>query len=201
MSLKNIKLSQSLIPKYSVEQTIEFPIYEIDLTNIIDNDKILNLINSGPIIYNKKEYCQLLINHANDDNEGVYESVTNLHTNNDWKFFVDEILNMVKLVENKLRPDAKIKTSPEFFHMWYALCNKKGGQIMHQHGWQAKWAVVYYAQANDNDAPITFKHKFGELSIKPKTGKLLLFPGTCWHKVELQTSDSKRIAVVGNIGF
>ena len=201
MSLKQIKFLQSLYPKHVVEQTTEFPIYELDMTGILDNKKILDLILNTPTNFDKKERCILLQNQGNNENEGSYDSEYNLFEDEKWQFFVDEVTNVITQIESKLAKNRKIKATPHFFHLWYVWYNKNSSQILHQHGWESKWAVVYYAQANENDSPIIFQNKNTELTIQPITGKLLVFPGKCWHRVALQETNTKRIALVGNIGF
>lgn len=201
MSLNHIKFLQSLFPKHVVEQTTEFPIYELDMTGILDNQKILDLIISSPTNFSKKERCILLKNQGNNENEGSYDSEYNLFENEKWQFFVNEVTKVVTLIESKLSKNRQIKSIPQFFHLWYVWYNKDSSQVLHQHGWESKWAIVYYVQANKDDAPIIFQNKDEELVIQPMTGKLLIFPGKCWHKVAVQQANSKRIALVGNIGF
>ena len=82
----------------------------------------------------------------------------------------------------------------------------------------ALWSGVYYVQATAGDAPIVFydKNKIGgwpdcviekteeneinssEVSIKPETGMLLLFPSYFEHSVLQQRLDQERISISFN---
>lgn len=200
MNLNKLKFIQSLTPKYKVEQRIEFPIYEFDLQDRLDNDKILKLIKETPANFEKTKLSPILLNPGIDEQHGGYESKYDLYNYPQWEFFVDAIISVVKEIENRLYLDTQIKVDPTFFNLWCTWYNENSGQSMHQHGFRSKWAAVYYVQAGDNDAPIVFRNKDSELKIQPKTGHLLIFPGACWHRVELQKNSSKRIVIAGNIG-
>lgn len=97
-------------------------------------------------------------------------------------------------------------------HSWINLIEKQGYQEWHQHS-DASISGVYYYQTNENDGDILFRtpNTFIELelfplgtnvkkfyNIKPKTGKLLLFPGWLTHCVNKNTTDGTRISVSFN---
>jgi len=201
--IKNLQFNQSVLyPKYNVTQTVKFPIYEIDMSHRIDNTKVLELIYKDNFVYNPKpEKYNFVINDANDKNFGLYESNYDLRFKTEWQFLVSEITEVVTLVEKKLIHNRELKTTPQFLDLWYLIYSKSGGQVVHDHGWVTKWAMVYYVQANENDASVIFQNNDLEFKINPVPGKMLLFPGPCKHRVELHNNDSTRIAIVGNIGF
>ena len=97
-------------------------------------------------------------------------------------------------------------------HSWINLVDNGTGQDWHQH-LDATISGTYYYQTSGDDGDISFRtpNQFIELelfsvgqtvnkfyNIKPKVGKLVLFPGWLSHRVENNTSDNTRISISFN---
>jgi uncharacterized protein (TIGR02466 family) len=97
-------------------------------------------------------------------------------------------------------------------HSWINVIDKGDNQDWHQHQ-DAMISGTYYYQTSKDDGDIIFRtpSQFVELeifplggtvnkfyNIKPKVGKIVLFPGWLTHKVESNPEDSTRISVSFN---
>ena len=99
---------------------------------------------------------------------------------------------------------------------WFSINRKHSFHPIHNH-LPATWSGVYYVQAQEDDAFITFfdsnkesnwpwlgfkennEYNTPTFSIMPKTGRLLLFPAFLKHTVEQQNKDSERITISFNL--
>lgn len=97
-------------------------------------------------------------------------------------------------------------------HSWINFVEKGSSQDWHQHQ-DAVISGTYYYQTSGNDGDIVFRtpNQFVELelfplgstvdkfyNVKPKVGKLVLFPGWLAHSVETNTDDNTRISISFN---
>lgn len=97
-------------------------------------------------------------------------------------------------------------------HSWVNIIGEHDNQDWHQHQ-DALISGTYYYQTSDNSGDIVFRtpNQFVELelfplgstvdkfySVKPKNGKIVLFPGWLAHKVEENKSDNERISISFN---
>ena len=87
---------------------------------------------------------------------------------------------------------------------------------MHNHI-PSTWSGVYYVQAEEDDAPITFydsnkqsnwpwagykepnAYNTPSYSVTPKTGRLIIFPAHITHGVAQQKKDNERITISFNL--
>ena len=101
---------------------------------------------------------------------------------------------------------------------WFSINRKHSYHPIHNHV-PATWSGVYYVQAEEDDAFLTFFDdnkstnwpwtNFGEsneyntptFSIMPKTGRLLLFPSYLKHTVEQQIHDRERVTISFNLSI
>jgi len=99
---------------------------------------------------------------------------------------------------------------------WFSINRKHSYHPIHNHV-PATWSGVYYVQAEEDDAYITFFDDnkvtnwpwapFGEsneyntptFSIMPRTGRLLLFPSFLKHTVEQQIHERERMTISFNL--
>lgn len=97
------------------------------------------------------------------------------------------------------------KNSPEkmqpFFkpcitECWGALYKRGDYTKPHDH-WPAIWSFCYYVNVSKTCSPLVFPG--AKLSIKPKIGLMVLFPGWVEHAVPKQKNDFERIMIAGNI--
>ena len=79
---------------------------------------------------------------------------------------------------------------------WGAIYTK--GQNAHTHThWPAIWSWVYNVECCNDCAPLEFND--ANISIKPKIGNFILFPGWVKHSVPKQQCNHERIIVSGNV--
>jgi len=99
---------------------------------------------------------------------------------------------------------------------WFSINRLHSYHPAHTHV-PATWSGVYYVQAEEDDAVITFYDANKEsnwpwmgfssanefntptFSIMPKTGRLILFPSFLKHSVEQQKQDRERVTISFNL--
>jgi len=99
---------------------------------------------------------------------------------------------------------------------WFSINRKYSYHPIHNHV-PATWSGVYYVQAEEDDAYITFfdsnketnwpwapynetnEYNTPTFSIMPRTGRLLLFPSFLKHTVEQQMLERERITISFNL--
>lgn len=79
---------------------------------------------------------------------------------------------------------------------WGALYKKGDFTRPHDH-WPAIWSFSYYVSVSNACSPIVFPG--AKLSIKPKNGLMVMFPGWIEHAVPRQKCDFERVMIAGNI--
>ena len=128
-----------------------------------------------------------------------------------------QMKNLAAYIENHVRKyisltDAWEPMPNKLGHSWINLVDKGSRQDWHQHQ-DATISGTYYFQTSETDGNITFRtpNQFVELelfpigpsvnkfvSVQPKIGKIVLFPGWLTHRVEENTQDSTRISISFN---
>jgi uncharacterized protein (TIGR02466 family) len=109
-----------------------------------------------------------------------------------------------------------LKNNVIFSGSWFSINRMYSTHLPHNHI-PSTWSGVYYVQATDEDAPLTFIDKNKEcswpwannkemtvystphFSITPKTGRLIIFPAYLTHMVDEQKVDAERIAISFNM--
>jgi len=109
-----------------------------------------------------------------------------------------------------------VDASVMFTGSWFSINRLHGLHHGHNHI-PSTWSGVYYVQAEEDDAPITFFDKNKEsnwpwmnfaqgnayntptYSIKPRTGRLIMFPSFLWHQVDQQMVDRERATISFNL--
>ena len=158
-------------------------IYEIDLD--IDNDQLIKDIQT----------------HRNTFPEGEVSNVkawrSSYKTHQQTKIFnkyIDKILGGVEEAR-KVDPFSFSKfqvCTYDVVDFWALMYGEGDYTIDHTH-WPCTWASCYYAYADEDSSPIQYK----SLRIKPRSGMLLLWPGSLFHSVP--HTKGKRIAVSANL--
>lgn len=105
-----------------------------------------------------------------------------------------------------------------FTGSWFAINRQYSYHEKHNH-LPDIWSGVYYVQANDADAGLTFcnpnhtsnwpfarietynEYTTPEITCKASTGVLYVFPSYLEHKVNQQLNDSERIMIAFNMGI
>jgi|TARA_R110002074_G_scaffold193663_2_gene359525 hypothetical protein len=93
---------------------------------------------------------------------------------------------------NPLPVNLKMST----YDCWGAVYKKGDMSRRHDH-WPYIWSWVYNVECCDNCTPLVFNDT--TYSIKPKVGRLTMFPGWIKHSVPEHKCDHDRIVVAGNI--
>jgi uncharacterized protein (TIGR02466 family) len=109
-----------------------------------------------------------------------------------------------------------LKNDLIFTGSWFSINRLYSTHMPHNHI-PSTWSGVYYVQATEEDAQLTFIDKNKEsswpwannkemtvystphFSITPKTGRLIIFPAYLTHMVDEQKVDAERIAISFNM--
>jgi uncharacterized protein (TIGR02466 family) len=183
------------------------PIYHGDARqskfNIIQDEfKVVfdSLVADGT--FQKKESNQHQVSNTNFNSNLIKEC--NLKT------FEQELLFHVNQYMSMIGRDP-VRNTFEVVESWMTLTNKGEFTPQHEHGFN-DISGVYYFNVKENDEPIYFSspvkqckssrlfaYTHPELSIPPKNGLFVLFPGWLEHGVSPQRTDGDRISVSFNI--
>lgn len=107
-----------------------------------------------------------------------------------------------------------------FTNSWFSI-NRKGSYHEPHHHCPDIWSGVYYVQADQADAAISFMNRnlndtgwpymapkidntdliTSQVNCPVSTGLLLIFPSHLRHKVNQQEADSERITIAFNMGI
>lgn len=151
--------------------------------------------------------------NPNGWNDGVKTNIKSRY-NSIKDFQMKNLENYIELhVKNYIKTVGAWEPMPyRLAHSWINIVDNQGFQNWHQHS-DASISGVYYYQTSEDDGDISFRtpNAFVELelfplgtttekfyNIKPKTGKLLLFPGWLSHSVVKNTTDNTRISISFN---
>lgn len=77
---------------------------------------------------------------------------------------------------------------------WGAIYEGGDSALKHKH-FPADLAAVCYLEADERSAPIVFGD--GRISIQPRSGMLIMFPGVLEHEVPL--TEGRRVVVAMNL--
>ena len=105
--------------------------------------------------------------------------------------------HLEKYVDLGLVNDGKVQVYCS--SMWGAVYKKGDYTKEHAHI-GARWSFTYYVKAEEDCTPLVFTWP-GVMQIKPKTGDLIIWNGDYKHMVPEQQTDTKRIAIAGNLNF
>lgn len=187
------------IPKLVNQESAQM-IYEIDLPEI-DPDRIARILKdllAGEI---RRDKTNAIHRGFHVTHTPVYNKETNNLFDDIIKEIEDRVLEIHEDCSNHYRTGLS-KVVPKVQTFWGVLYQKGDKTDWHVHEDQYCFQSVYYVGVED-DTPIIFKNDGpkGDLSIKPKKGKLVVFNGRTWHMVPEITSDYTRIAFVCNFSY
>jgi hypothetical protein len=84
-------------------------------------------------------------------------------------------------------------------HAWANVMRAGAYQMAHRHG-DAVWSGVYYVEAIEGSGgEITFARGTGSITIAPRNGLMLIFPGDLLHSVSPYVGSGARISVAFNL--
>ena len=106
--------------------------------------------------------------------------------------------------ENSPRPGVSLMP----YDCWGAIYTKGDYTKTHEH-WPMIWSWVYNVECCEHCSPLVFDDSsgerkglpYGQHSIQPKSGNMILFPGWIRHSVPKQECDHDRIVIAGNLGM
>ena len=158
----------------------------------------------------------------NDDNPHVYSA--NGYTNynptqqiierpelNDLREFIGD----VGLEANKT---IGLRNNLMFTGSWFSINRLYSTHMPHNHI-PSTWSGVYYVQADEEDGVLSFidqnkesnwpwangietnAYSTTQFSIKPKTGRLIIFPAYLQHMVGEQKQDTERVTISVNLSI
>ena len=167
---------------------------------------MLKYFNNIPIYYN---FIDLSVNNQIDNIINLVE----FSQDKDWgdnNFFTSafnygdgiNVLKAYKLTELKEQIDNHFKKYINKnvnykIESWFTLIEK--GYYSHVHDHMADYSGIYYYNTNGDDGDLFFTDESSKLNIKPERGKILIFPSTLKHGVEINKTNNKRISIAFNI--
>ena len=158
-------------------------IYEVDLN--LDNQKLIETIEEHRKLYPQGEVTNV---HA-------WRSSYKTHQiNKNFDPFIEKILQAVDDVRKSdpVNFSNLSNISYDVQDFWALIYGDSDFTAEHTH-FPFTWALSYYAYADEDSSPIQYK----SLRIKPRSGMLLLWPGSLFHSVP--HTKGKRIAVSANL--
>jgi len=158
-------------------------IYEVDLN--LDNEKLIETIEDHRKLYPQGEVSNV---HA-------WRSSYKTHQiNKNFDPFIEKILEAVDDVrKSDLVNFSNLSNISYDVQDFWALMYGDGDHTVEHTHFPFTWALSYYAYADEYSSPIQYK----SLRIKPRSGMLLLWPGSLFHSVP--HTKGKRIAVSANL--
>ena len=190
--INKLKNKLDKFPSYHVVQPVSLPIYEIDLSSIIDPDviktKCLNLVEgtSNPINLVKNGWQSPYYYRDTSDKFEIFSE-------------------LIDAVENKLNAIDILKSHTSKFRVyefWFIVSGKNTSHRWHSHvgipDHFSDFSGVYYPVTTNNSKPLEFKNDNQILSIPVKKNKLLLFPSVLMHQVSECADDDLRVSVAFN---
>jgi uncharacterized protein (TIGR02466 family) len=129
-----------------------------------------------------------------------------------------ELKNFIKTTVQQIHNSIGLAGKLEFTNSWFSINRKYGYHETHNHCPDI-WSGVYYLQAEEQDATISFTNRnlinsgwpYGaqkvhhtdfissKMTCPVKTGLLVIFPSYLDHNVDQQLSDNERISIAFNL--
>tara|TARA_Y100001937_G_C6941736_1_gene250684 strand:+ start:50 stop:583 length:534 start_codon:yes stop_codon:yes gene_type:complete len=159
------------------------PIYDVQLD--LDNKKLIEVIKDHREKYPEGEVSNV---HA------WMSSYKTHKINNNFDPFISQILDAIdKVREFDIRSFSNLSTVTYDVRDFWALMYGDGDHTIDHTHFPMTWALTYYAYVEKDSSPIQFRL----LKIQPRSGMLLLWPGSLFHCVP--HTKGKRIAVAANL--
>jgi len=161
---------------------------------------------------------QTEVNKLNDnliktvkDNVGVNDYKSNVKAlMTDWNLSDRYIDRLHQIIEEHLPPTEHKLFEREFnfIETWGAIYKHQDFCKVHHH-WPNTYSWVYFAQVDDDSAPLDFynimrpdEKELANIRLKPKVGQLIIFPSFVMHGSDKTSGigeDKWRIVLAGNI--
>lgn len=176
---------------------IDVSVYSYDLSGVIDNTELNNIIvntpRRDPVKISKNSAHFLL---ATSSNEDVNLNMNNVH-----------VKKLMKSVKKVFTSCIDTRFNDANFTAWAHALESKEQTLFHNHAtpssglWVMSWC--YYAKFPKDSGNIVFVpdyHSF-QTVIEPKESHLIVFPGWMNHWTTKNISNEKRISISGNVGI
>lgn len=146
---------------------------------------------------NANQIVESILTYKSKFPESNLSNVKAWHSNYGIHHQVPDFDKLVQIVENRVLDNLSnnYARSVECMESW-AIIYRKGDKTIHHKHSDQQYSAVYYAKAENNPSPIIFDNN---LSIIPKTGMLICFPGWVYHSVPEITSEQERICMSFNL--
>jgi hypothetical protein len=107
-----------------------------------------------------------------------------------------KVLDIISLTSN----EENNFNAPRFYirRCWGATYGKGDWTKVHNHGASA-FGWCYYVRMPEGASPICFPE--ADLTIHPKEGEVIIFPGIVEHSVPPSDIEEKRIMIASNVGI
>jgi len=186
------------------------PLFRFDYKDaVVDQCQLVNAIQQ----IEKVDTSDISLNYTHGSYTSFY-SVDSIFNRTEFTNLKEFIKQAVQEVHISCGLDGKLK----FSRSW-ANINRKYSYHEAHHHCPNIWSGVYYVQAQENDATISFINSnilnsswpynakklynndlnSSQTTCKTQTGMLLIFPSYLQHKVDQQMSDGERISIAFNM--
>jgi len=129
----------------------------------------------------------------------VKAPMSDWHLNED-HHLVDRLCNKALDIISTISNEETNFNAPRFYirRCWGATYGKGDWTKVHNHGASA-FGWCYYVRMPKGASPIIFRE--ANLTIHPKEGELIIFPGIVEHSVPPSDCEEKRIMIASNVGI
>ena len=166
---------------------VSLPVYTKMLD--LDNDKLKRIIQNHRKVFDE----------GNSTNVKAWNSAKNTHKiNPHFQPYIDTILQEIKNIKNYDRTFCGFAGFEKTLYLrdfWAIMYDTDDYTKSHQH-FPCPYVASYYVEASQNSAPIHFDG-VQTLKIIPKSGMLVVWPGTLYHSVP--PTDGKRTVLAMNL--
>ena len=131
----------------------------------------------------------------------VQGNQTNVHANmTSWFMHEtnDDFMSLCDIASDIADDNSPSKVLLMPYDCWGAVYHKNDFSKSHDH-WPSIWSWVYNVECCDDCAPLQFDD--ANISVRPKNGNMVMFPGWVKHSVPKHQCDHERIIVAGNLGL
>lgn len=158
--------------------------------------------------------------HVNFSNRYTANSYTSFYSNEDIIGLpqLEKLRNFIKNSAQQVHNSVGLAGELSFTNSWFSINRQYGFHEAHNHVPDI-WSGVYYLQATEQDATISFVNKSivdtgwpykakklsqtdfvsSQVTCPVKTGMLIIFPSYLEHKVNQQLTDSERFNIAFNM--
>jgi hypothetical protein len=176
------------ISTHTLDVVVPTTILEFDLSKIIDNTNLLNIIEE-----HKKEFPVSMQDYDERTNVKTWHSDWKTHLiNQKFQPFIDSIKSCLKNHYPHL----------ELSDFWFNIYEDTGSAKRHNHG-PLQLSCVYFVECDEESSPLIIDNNSLDrktIVIQPKVGKLVAFPSFVYHSVKNNgtKNNNKRISIAFN---